>query len=281
MARTYAHVLLGVLMIASAAHALQTGSLRPPQQQHGQHTPGSRRRTPATARRPRHALSVSKAAAANKWAPGPSSSTLRIVANMKPQRQKQPYLSDREWSSYSNAVHFDRLNLNVEPIVALACLEWKDWMERTIDRNVKGHRFQFDTHQWSTSFGKWWARALEADEQARIDFSRQYHRLLALRRQQRIAAAGSSSAASAVRSSSSSSAASMSSFEAEEDWEHIYFECTADPQMREELANGARFATVPVSQEAHTAEIIDCAVNGRWRYTYNESGAQVVDYQPW
>jgi hypothetical protein len=92
------------------------------------------------------------AAAAAAAAAGPAGSataapaSLRIVPNLPasdaPQRSRVPpgfhTLQLRDQSSYANAMHVDKLNLHIEPIVAMACEEFKDFFARCIERNAAG-----------------------------------------------------------------------------------------------------------------------------------------------
>jgi hypothetical protein len=227
-------------------------------------------------------------AAATAAAAGPAGSaaaapaSLRIVPNLPaadaPQRSRVPpgvhTLQLRDQSSYANAMHVDELNLHIEPIVAMACEEFKDFFARCIERNAAGISYQFDMRQWSTSIGKWWSRALEADEAARLEFARLYARMLGARRAAR----------------SSFGVAAEGSFEAEEDWEHIYFECAAaatDVAVLEELASGSRPLTVPVRSSSSNSggsgvvqTFDDCGFHGRWQHLYDDEGHQFVDYEP-
>lgn len=49
----------------------------------------------------------------------------------------------------------------------MAWEEFSDFLRRTIERNVNGAQFDFDTRQWSSSIRKWWSRAVEMDVQAK------------------------------------------------------------------------------------------------------------------
>jgi hypothetical protein len=220
------------------------------------------------------AAAAAAAGQANSAAAAPAS--LRIVPNLPPaaapQRSRVPpgvhTLQLRDQSSYANAMHVDKLNLHIEPIVAMACEEFKDFFARCIERNAAGISYQFDMRQWSTSIGKWWSRALEADEAARLEFARLYARMLGARRAAR----------------STFGVAAEGSFEAEEDWEHIYFECAAaatDVAVLEELASGSRPLTVPISGGSGVVQTFDdCGFNGRWQHLYDDDGHQFVDYEP-
>jgi hypothetical protein len=88
----------------------------------------------------------------------------------------------RDQSSYANAMHADKPHLHIKPIVDMACEEFKHFFARCSERNAAGISYQFDMRQWSTSIGKWWSRALEADETARLEFARLYARMLGARR---------------------------------------------------------------------------------------------------
>ncbi|KAG5186627.1 hypothetical protein JKP88DRAFT_353937 [Tribonema minus] len=182
---------------------------------------------------------------------------LRIMANLSPRSSGGPRgmrnMQEREFSTYQNAATVDRLNLHFEPMAAMACAEFKDWVARTLARNLEGHAFEFDTRQWQTSVAKWWGRALEADETARLEFARQYLRLGGGGGGGRGGAAGGRRGAPGGRGRGA-----------------------AGGGQGGEGGAGARLAAVPV----YTEEIEDCAVNGRWQVTYGDDGAQVVDYVP-
>lgn len=49
----------------------------------------------------------------------------------------------------------------------MAWEEFSDFLRRTVERNVNGAQFDFDTRQWSSSIRKWWSRAVEMDVQAK------------------------------------------------------------------------------------------------------------------
>jgi hypothetical protein len=127
-----------------------------------------------------------------------------------------------------------------------------------------------------SKIGKWWSRALKADEAARLEFARLYARMLGARRAAR----------------STFGAAAEGSCEAEEDWEHIYFECAAaatDVAMLEGLASGSRPLTVPVRSSSSSSNsggsgevqtFDDCVFYGRWQHLYDDEGHQFVDYEP-
>lgn len=50
---------------------------------------------------------------------------------------------------------------------AMAWEEFSDFLRRTIERNINGPQFDFDTRQWSSSIRKWCNRAVEMDVQAK------------------------------------------------------------------------------------------------------------------
>lgn len=50
---------------------------------------------------------------------------------------------------------------------AMAWEEFSDFVRRTVERNLNGAQFDFDTRQWSSSIRKWWSRAVEMDVQAK------------------------------------------------------------------------------------------------------------------
>jgi hypothetical protein len=183
-----------------------------------------------------------------------------IFANLHSRKTRE--LHPREWSTYQNAAEVDKFNLHIQPILSLAFAEFKDWIERTIARNVYGNSFEFDRRQWQSSVAKWWARAIEADEQARLEFARQYFKILRINN---------------IDDPKFNS--DVSNFDTDEDWDLIYFDCeslSTQSSLLDSNSDMMRVATIPV----HIEEVVDCAVHGKWHVKYDESGAQIADYQP-
>jgi hypothetical protein len=125
-----------------------------------------------------------------------------------------------------------------------------------IDANARRRRRCHHRHrcrqrrQWTNALIKWYGRAIEADADARQQLARQHSRLLA---------AGGGALAAAMADAAP----------AEDDWQHIHFECESGQQLE--------LSPVPVLAD----DIIDCAVNGQWRVLYDDDyRSPVVEYRP-
>ncbi|KAG5190298.1 hypothetical protein JKP88DRAFT_275169 [Tribonema minus] len=186
----------------------------------------------------------------------PSLPPLRIQANFAPIAPRT--LLSRDSSSYQNAAQVER---SLEPIASLAYAEFRDWTQRTMARNLEGHAFEFDRRQWQTAIAKWWQRALEADEAAKLEFAAQYNRIVAGR-------GGDAFDTGAA---------------AEEEWGNIYFDCSSclGGGAGGVFGGGDEFAGMTLAPVRVRTEIEDCAVNGRWQLSYDDDGMQAnVEYRP-
>lgn len=160
----------------------------------------------------------------------------RIFPNIAPSQT----LEIRDTKSYGVSMEHPPRDIHLEPIVAMACAEFKDWSQRTVSRNVQGLAFEFDKRQWQTSVAKWWARAVEADDKARAEFAE-----LALKISEESDPNGS--------------------YVREGEWDNIYFDCGAgDCDL--------------VLAPAYVGVVDDCSIRGQWEYTYNERGNTGLEY---
>ncbi|CAM9293221.1 unnamed protein product [Ectocarpus sp. 4 AP-2014] len=94
---------------------------------------------------------------------------LRITPNFHPQEKRRPKTfvdKDITYGAFLTEESFD--------IAAMAWEEFSDFVRRTVERNLNGAQFDFDTRQWSSSIRKWWSRAVEMDVQAKADLFRLY-----------------------------------------------------------------------------------------------------------
>ncbi|CAM9503137.1 unnamed protein product [Ectocarpus fasciculatus] len=94
---------------------------------------------------------------------------LRITPNFQPQEKRRPKTfvdQDMTYGAFLTEESFD--------IAAMAWEEFSDFFRRTVERNLNGAQFDFDTRQWSSSIRKWWSRAVEMDVQAKADLFRLY-----------------------------------------------------------------------------------------------------------
>ncbi|CBJ33765.1 expressed unknown protein [Ectocarpus siliculosus] len=94
---------------------------------------------------------------------------LRITPNFQPQEKRRPKFNvdkDVTYGAFLTEESFD--------IAAMAWEEFSDFLRRTVERNLNGAQFDFDTRQWSSSIRKWWSRAVEMDVQAKADLFRLY-----------------------------------------------------------------------------------------------------------
>ncbi|CAM9994363.1 unnamed protein product [Phaeothamnion confervicola] len=179
---------------------------------------------------------------------------------------------DRDFESYPYALA-PSMDNGLE-IAAMAGAEFSDWLRRTVDRNVNGIRYTFDRQQWKNGFQKWWARLLEADEHARMDFARLYPRMEGMNRAG-IGGGGVAGGGAGI---------GHHARPVEEDWGHIYLECVEIADEARAAAGGSKPRLAPVTVEADDhggdSEMIDCAMRGKWRLRYDEDDGAEIDFSP-
>ncbi|CAM9282568.1 unnamed protein product [Discosporangium mesarthrocarpum] len=160
------------------------------------------------------------------------SAPFRVVPNFVSEERRRPKTAVfRDINNYRNSVLMEH---SLE-MGAMAWAEFTDFLRRTIHRNVQGSPFEFDRRQWRSSILKWWSRAIEADEQAKLEFYRLYGQGLQ------------------ERDASERETVSVDEG-VEDEWESIYVECNE--------CNG--------NNDHGEQEILDCAIKGSWSCTYEE-----------